>query len=261
MMVLTSVYVKEGPRAVSGQSRPQKVAVLVAQRIIRDVARANARPGDSLPPERVMLEQYEIGRGTLREALRLLEFQGAIALKPGPGGGPVLLTPDASHLSSSLLLLMQLHGAPYRTVVEVRHTLEPITARMATRRGDQETMDRLDASIKQMREGIDDEVSFLEANKDFHDLIAWGSGNAMLGFFTESILGIMDGTTIGIDYPPPRRKAILHAHEGIFDAMRDRDVDLAEDLSRRHIDAYVEYAEEKFPQVLDRLIQWDQSGF
>jgi GntR family transcriptional regulator, transcriptional repressor for pyruvate dehydrogenase complex len=243
----------------SSKARPQKVAMLVAQRIMRDVARSNAQPGDLLPPERIMLEQYEIGRGTLREALRLLEFQGAIALKPGPGGGPVLLSPDASHLASSLLLFMQLHGAPYRTVVEVRHALEPITARMATERGDSETLDRLEQSIKQMREGLEDQLAFLEANKEFHDVIAWGSGNAMLGYFNESILGIMDGTAIGIDYPTPRREAILKAHEAIFEAMRSRDVDQAESLSRQHIDAYVTYAEKKFPDVLDRIIQWDQA--
>src|SRR5690606_23059780 len=200
-------------------TRPPKAAMLVAQRIMRDVSRDNLRPGDMLLPERVMLEKYEIGRGTLREALRLLEFQGVIALKPGPGGGPVLLSPDASHLASSLLLFMQLHGAPYRTVVEVRHVLEPITARLATQRADSETLDKLELSIQQMRDGLDDASTFLEANKDFHDVIAWGSGNPMLGYFNESILGIMDGTAIGIDYPVRRRAAILKAHEGIYGAM------------------------------------------
>src|SRR5258707_5101191 len=112
--------------------RPQKVAVHVAQRIVQDVARDQLEPGDLLPPERVMLEKYEIGRGTLREALRLLEFQGVITLKPGPKGGPVLCNPDPSHLASTLVLLMQLKRAPFRSIVEVRVALEPLMSFLAT---------------------------------------------------------------------------------------------------------------------------------
>jgi len=54
--------------------------MLVAQRIVRDIMRSGMSPGDLLPPERIMIETYETGRGTLREALRLLEFQGVISL-------------------------------------------------------------------------------------------------------------------------------------------------------------------------------------
>ena len=62
------------------RSRPPKAAMLVAQRIVRDIMRSGMSPGDLLPPERIMIETYETGRGTLREALRLLEFQGVISL-------------------------------------------------------------------------------------------------------------------------------------------------------------------------------------
>jgi DNA-binding FadR family transcriptional regulator len=242
-----------------GSDRPQKVAIIVAQRMIRDVARNGFAPGDLLPPERVMLETYEIGRGTLREALRLLEFQGVIALKPGPKGGPVLLNPDASHLGSNLLLLMQLKGAPFRTVVEVRSALEPVTSRLAAIRIDDESILKLDGTINDMRDNLEDEAVFLEANKEFHDIIAWSSGNPLLAYFVESLLGIMDGTVIGIDYPTFRREAILKAHEEIFAAMSSHDADGAQARMQEHIDAYVRFAERKFPEVLDRTIQWDHT--
>lgn len=240
-------------------NRPPKAAMLVAQRIVRDVVRGGLRPGDLLPPERTMLEKYETGRGTLREALRLLEFQGVIALKPGPRGGPVLLDPDASHLANTVVLLMQLKEAPFRTIVEVRSALEPMISSLAAERISDESLSDLGGTIEQMRKNLGDQHVFLDANKRFHDIIAWSSGNALFGYIVDSLLGIMDGTIIGIDYPSPRRAAILKAHESIYEAISARDEKEAEARMRKHIDEYERYAQRKFPEVLDHVIQWDRS--
>jgi GntR family transcriptional repressor for pyruvate dehydrogenase complex len=239
-------------------SRPPKAALLVAQRIVRDVVRGQMRPGDLLPPERVMLETYETGRGTLREALRLLEFQGVIALKPGPGGGPILLTPAASHLASTLQLLMQLNQATYRSIVEVRTAMEPMTSQLAAERISDEALEELRLTIDQMRDDLDDRDSFLDANQRFHDVIAWSSGNVLFAYIVDSLLGILDGTVIGIDYPKHRRVAILKAHEEIYTALVQRDPQASLLRMREHIEAYAKYAQHKFPEVLDQVITWDR---
>jgi GntR family transcriptional regulator, transcriptional repressor for pyruvate dehydrogenase complex len=239
-------------------SRPPKAAMLVAQRIVRDVVRGSVKPGDVLPAERTMLEKYTIGRGTLREALRLLEFQGVIALKPGPRGGPVLLDPDASHLGNTVVLLMQLKEAPFRTIIEVRSALEPVISSMAAKRISDDALTSLESTIDQMRDSLDDQHIFLDANKQFHEIIAWSSGNPLFGYIIDSLLGIMDGTLIGMDYPSRRRSAILKAHENIYSAIRERDPGGSEALMREHIHEYVIYAERKFPEVLDRVIPWDR---
>jgi GntR family transcriptional regulator, transcriptional repressor for pyruvate dehydrogenase complex len=238
-------------------SRPPKAALLVAQRVIRDVVRNGAQPGDLLPPERVMLETYETGRGTLREALRLLEFQGVIALKPGPGGGPILLNPAASHLASTLQLLMQLNHATYRSIVEVRTAMEPMTSQLAAGRISDESLDELRLTVDQMRDFMDDRDSFLESNKRFHDVIAWSSGNVLFSYIVDSLLDILDGTVIGIDYPRHRRVAILKAHEEIYAALARRDPLASLERMREHIEAYATYAQRKFPEVLDQVITWD----
>lgn len=245
---------------LSGAARPPKAAMLVAQRIMGDVVAGRLKPGNLLLPERTMLEKYQIGRGTLREALRLLEFQGVIALKPGPRGGPVLQDPDASHLASTLVLLMQLKDAPFRSIVEVRTAMEPMISRLAAERMDEASLAELGGTIATMRENLDDQVTFLEANKRFHDIIAWSSGNPLFGYIVDSLLGIMDGTVIGIDYPAPRRVAILKAHDEIFQALSAHDPDASEQRMREHIDQYVVYAERKFPEVLDQVIRWDRMG-
>jgi GntR family transcriptional repressor for pyruvate dehydrogenase complex len=241
-----------------GTARPPKAAMLVAQRIMRDVVTGRLKPGNLLLPERTMLEKYQTGRGTLREALRLLEFQGVISLKPGPRGGPVLQDPDASHLASTLVLLLQLKDAPFRTIVEVRTALEPMISRLAAERMSAGALGELGDTIDIMRENLDDQITFLEANKRFHDIIAWSSGNALFGYIVDSLLGIMDGTVIGIDYPAPRRLAILDAHTAIHAALESRDPAEAGERMREHIEEYVTYAEKKFPEVLESVIRWDR---
>ncbi len=245
----------------SSALRPQKAALLVAQRIVQDALRENRKPGDLLLPERTMVEKYGAGRGTVREALRLLEFQGVISLRPGPRGGPVLRNPDGSHLASTVVLLMQLQGAPFRTIVEVRSALEPMISSLAAERMDAESLGRLHDTIDQMHREMDDERSFLDANKRFHDVIARSCGNALFGYMIESLLGIMDGTALGVDYPLHRRGAIVLAHEEIFAALKSRDAAASEALMRRHIEAYEVYAERKFPHVMDATIPWDQRFF
>lgn len=230
--------------------------MLIAQRIVRDITSQHMSAGDLLPPERTMLDQYQTGRGTLREALRFLEFQGVIALKPGPRGGPVLLNPDASHLASTVVLLMQMNQAPFREIVQVRAALEPMISRLAAENIKPEALTALEGTITQMREQLDNQTVFLEANKRFHDIIAWSSGNVLFGYLVDSLLGIMDGTVVGIDYPTHRREAIASAHEEIFRAFASRDAEEARVRMQSHIDAYERYVTKKFPNVLDEVIQW-----
>jgi DNA-binding FadR family transcriptional regulator len=239
-------------------SRPPKAAMLVAQRIVRDIVRSSMTPGDLLPPERVMLEKYETGRGTLREALRLLEFQGVISLKPGPGGGPVLMNPPASNLANTLMLLMQLNQAPYRAIVEVRNAFEPMISQLAAQRMTEEQLAELAGTVDAMRENLNDRDSFLDSNKRFHDIIAWSSGNVLLAYLVDSLLGILDGTVIGIDYPSHRRSAILKAHEEIYAALAKHDPEASEQRMREHIEAYTTYAQKKYPEVLGQTITWDR---
>jgi GntR family transcriptional regulator, transcriptional repressor for pyruvate dehydrogenase complex len=239
-------------------SRPPKAAMLVAQRIVRDIVRGGMQPGDLLPPERTMLQTYGTGRGTLREALRLLEFQGVLTLKPGPGGGPILTNPAPAHLASTLQLLMQLNQASYRVIVEARTALEPMISQLAAERISDESLAELSGTIERMRGEPDEDASFLDSDKRFHDVIAWSSGNVLFAYIMDSLLGILDGAVIGIDYPGQRRAAIVTAHEKIYAAIAQHDAAAARDRMREHIEAYSRFAQRRFPEILDQTITWDR---
>jgi DNA-binding FadR family transcriptional regulator len=256
---LDSDYEKgEHALTAANSIRPTKTAMLVAQRIVTDSLSNGIKLGGSLPPEKQMAEQYQTGRGTLREALRLLEFQGVLVLKPGPGGGPVLLEPDSSHLSTTLVLLMQLSNAPYRVIFEARSALEPMISRLAASRISDEQLIELKQSVTLMEDELYDEDSFLEANKGFHDVIAWASGNPLLGYLVDSLLDIMDGTILGFDYPERRRLAILKSHQEIYLALESRNENESEARMREHMNDSLELAQAKYPDLLEKTIAWSK---
>ncbi|MFD0688623.1 alpha/beta hydrolase fold domain-containing protein [Actinomadura fibrosa] len=236
--------------------RPKKTAELLAQRIVADIDRRGNTVGDRLPPEREMLLAYGVGRGTLREALRFLELQGVISLKPGPGGGPVVQRPDAGNLAAALTLLLQFSGAPFRTIAEARSGLEPMMARLAAERMSPGHLTDLRSSVDVMGANLADQAVFLEENKRFHDVIAHGSGNALFGHMVDALLGILDGSAIGIDYPEARRSAVHRAHLRIYEAIASRDPAASAGAMTLHIDEYIRYAERKFPEVLAAPIVW-----
>jgi GntR family transcriptional repressor for pyruvate dehydrogenase complex len=244
--------------AVTLSSRPPKTALLVARRIMRDVAYGHLRPGDVLGSEREMLERYETGRTSLRESLRLLEFQGIIAIKPGLGGGPMLLDPDPSHLSATFVLLMQLKSAPLRTIVEVRSALEPMTSSLAAQRISPDSLRTLAETITAMKNSAPDDHAFYEADRRFHDVIAQSCGNTLFAYIIASLLGIIEATTTGLDYPIRQHDAILRAHECIYEAIKAGESERAGQLMGTHIAAYVRHTEKTFPELLDRVVQWDR---
>lgn len=238
--------------------RREKTAVRIAQDIVRSIRRDGHTVGDRLPPEREMIESYGVGRGTLREALRYLELQGVLEIKPGPGGGPIVQAPDSANLENTLALLLEFSGAKFRTIAESRLAIEPLVARLAAERINEPGLEDLARSVKVMEEQVDDQEVFLEENRRFHHIIAWSSTNPVFGNLIESIIGISDGHALGTDYPAHRREAICIAHREILTAIEASQPDTAYDAMQEHIEAFIAYNEKKYPEVMETPITWEQ---
>src|SRR5689334_20839210 len=74
----------------ASRRRRPKTSETIAQQILGDMVAEDTQPGTSLPAEATMMARYGAGRGSVREALRILEVHGLLTIKTGPGGGPVL---------------------------------------------------------------------------------------------------------------------------------------------------------------------------
>lgn len=239
-------------------NKPKKTAILVAQRIVDEIVDQDLQPGAALLPERVMLPRYEVARGTLRESLRILETYGLITIKTGPGGGPVVADAGSRPLASVIALVLQMSRTSFRSIVDARLQLEPLLARDAAERRDEEDLEEMRASIEEMRAHIDDAGEFLDRNHVFHSAIARAAKNPVLFNMVASLNWIQDGTALGIDYVPETRDAIVAAHRRIYLAIEAANADMAEAAMRIHIGEFAAYAERNYAHVLDQPLRWDQ---
>lgn len=246
------------PGGIADHSLPRvpKAALVVAQRIVQDINDQRLRAGSQLPAEALMLEQYGIGRGTLREALRLLEFQGVLMLKPGPRGGPVVLIPDATYLASAQVLILNMNRAPLRDVVRMREVLEPVAAAAAAERMDDRTLRSLSDCIETLDGDGIDSSGLHKAVLDFHLMVAQTCGNTLLAYQVQSLLLIIAGTPVDLEYARTESRRIAASHRDILDSLREGDSELVRQRVLSLAEDFTTFAEKRFPKSLDEVLPW-----
>src|SRR5262249_29577466 len=133
---MCSAPVDDRARRPASRLRSVKRSEVLAREIVEEIVAGGLAPGAVLPAEGVMLDHYEVGRASLREALRLLESQGLVTLKSGPGGGPVVGEVDAANLGRTATLYFRLAGATCGVLAEAMLVLDPWLAELAAERAD-----------------------------------------------------------------------------------------------------------------------------
>lgn len=244
------------------RSRPRKTAELLAQRIVADIIDADRPPGARLPAESAMLAQYEVGRGTLREALRFLELQGVLTIRQGPRGGPVVDEVDSRALGANLALLLALERTPFRAILEVRHTLEPtLAAKAALCDDDDAGLEALERSVDAMASHPGDQRRIVLENRRFHDLIALRAGNPVFSHLVMALNWIIDGTALGVHFPEAEVRATAEAHRRIHQAIAARDAAGAHTAMEAHLTEFGTYLERRYPDTLDVPLRWEDAGY
>jgi GntR family transcriptional regulator, transcriptional repressor for pyruvate dehydrogenase complex len=237
----------------------EKVSELVAREILHEVARRKLGPGSMLPPEAEMLAKYQVGRSSLREALRLLEFQGLIRVKSGAGGGPVVSTVKSADFARMATMYYHVAGATIGELFEARLSLEPEMAAYAARTRDPAMVAALEENLAraQQIDASDDDSTHSSAARSFHDIILGMSGNRILDLLSRSIKDIYVDRVRDIEYPPDVRREIHAAHEEIAAAIMNGDDVLAANLMRAHLKSYTQRSVlANIPGLLNEVIDW-----
>jgi DNA-binding FadR family transcriptional regulator len=162
-------------------AKPTKVFQEVVAQIEEAILAGRIETGQTLPSERNLKEMFQISRGTLREALRVLEQKGLIEIRLGVGGGSVVRAMDAGGVSESLGLLIRSQKVSLNHLAEFREAVEgSIAAQAAERRSASDIRklkDLLKVARSCVRAGHGRRGEFLEVDKQIHMTIAATTGN------------------------------------------------------------------------------------
>ncbi|MGZ5090959.1 MAG: FadR/GntR family transcriptional regulator [Vulcanimicrobiaceae bacterium] len=224
----------------------------VAQQLLERIIAAKLKPGSSFATEAELLSQFNVSRPTMRESLKLLESQGVLELRPGPGGGIIVREPSTDLLAHGLSVFLRLHEVPFSTVIKSREVIEPALAYEAAVNGTEEDFAELETSIARMK-GLNaqsDQEAFLEENRVFHSVIARASGNKVLEIFWETISILAHGEHHGIRYSVGNQAHVIKAHQRILDACRRRDGKAAASAMETHVSGLEHLVRARYQHLL-----------
>jgi GntR family transcriptional repressor for pyruvate dehydrogenase complex len=235
-----------------GPRRTEKISEVLAREIVRDLR--DLPPSTMLPPESIMLDKYRVGRASLREALRLLEVQGLIIIRPGPGGGPMVAQVDSTHYGRMASLYYHMSGATYQDVVDARLVMEPVVARIVAERQDPEHLKTLTEYLDRMT--TSDPDHYWEDATGFHAMLLNMSGNPVLNLSARSLQDVFLDRVQGMLFPLEEQRRVEQEHATIARAIVKGDAARAERLMRKHMIEYVHYSQQRHPGVLDETVDW-----
>lgn len=210
----------------------------VARMLLERVLIGDLQPGEELPSERDLSEQFGVSRTVVREAIRSLTGKGVIEARGGRKARIGLVGRD--HVVESMQLfirgLNQVRGQmPYSKVHEVRRMIELTVVELAAERASETDLQRLRRAYEQSQHAEDDLAVLSTLDVEFHRLIAEMTGNELFLIMLDSIGGVLTEIrerTLGI---PGRPASALAYHRAILTALESGNAKAARRAMEEHL--------------------------
>ena len=226
-----------------------KSSDVLADRLRREILRGTLAHGASLPTERDLVVQTGLSRGSVREALRILEAEGLVSTRPGRQGGSVARRPGDESLARYIGMFVEGRGISLLSLLHTREAIEPSIACLAAQNRTDEDVAKLVRRTESVEEAYDDVPRYLAENVKWHCAIATASHNELLRAFMVAISSMVYRASAIEDFATDEvRRVVLKAHRRILDAIVAKDADAARRRMGRHLAALTQ-AVKAFPHA------------
>ncbi len=218
---------------MKGKVRRTRLRDRAAGEILDMVISGGLGPGDRLPPERELCERLGVSRTVVREALNLVEARGLVSIEHGRGAVVSGGSPGA--VRETLGLLLRVQPKTLWELLEMRGILEVEVAGLAAERGEPEDLGAMRAQIEKMRGSIDAPEGYVDADVEFHALLARAARNGVLLTMLEPVVDLLRASRQVSAARPGNAQRALGEHERILSAVEAGDADGARREMREHL--------------------------
>ncbi len=239
------------------RSRPAMVADAIKALVVEKGLVA----GDRLPSEPDMIARFGMAKGTIREAMRLLEAQGLVETKTGPGGGSFVKQVSNERARALLANYFYFQDLTVGDIYQLRRLLEPELAASLAGHLDETALEELAAIVASYSEPpktFEDEREQHIRSLSFHAVLARHADNALLGFLIDFMASILSDMTIHRKLYVPSNIELWargRDHQSrLIEALRAGNAAGARDIMRDHMEIAQAQMERQEAAIAKRFI-------
>ena len=201
----------------------------ISSRIKELIFEGVLKPGEKLPSENGLAKRFQVGRQSVREALRLLELSGFITVQKGVNGGPIIENTMLNKMADMFQDTFKFNRIPIKDLTIARTEIEKLILKMAIENADESDISGIEANIKKAKAKQKQGVPAFEENTDFHRLLAKASRNHVFVMVMESILAVESDFRSKFKKVDIQKSVrITQYHEQILNALIEGDYDQAQ---------------------------------
>ncbi len=200
------------------------------------------KPGQRLPPERKLAERLGVGRTSVREAIRKLEFYGI--LKTLPQSGTIVAGMGITALEGLISDVLKIENSDFSSLVETRVLFETQSARLAALRRTPDDLVDIERALERYEKKVVDGVQAVEEDLLFHLKIAEASKNSVLKSLMLIITPDIINNFIRLDVcKDDHFHKALEEHKIILKHIKAQEPDLAAEAMRQHLKDVYDYSQ------------------
>lgn len=216
--------------------RTGRISDEIVAQIRQAIREGSLLPGDRLPSEQDMTDQFGVSRVTVRDALRILEANGLVEIRVGARGGAYVRAPQPALFDAGLTDMMIMSDLSPADVTETRLIVELGILPIAVERATESDLDALEALCDRADAGLEVGESVPELSAQFHsDLIACTNNEALIMLAKVFHQPLLSSLRIAYASDPVPGKKGWREHRRMVQAMREGDTDVASEILRVHL--------------------------